>query len=112
MQNEKFKESLIKSLERGNLQSTTFLVDGKEEKIFLSANPAFKSLNAFDENKKSIKLSDLMQNQKQEQSNKQDNRQTVSEKQSAKKETTIRSDKESPLKKKVKSKRLHKESFF
>jgi hypothetical protein len=104
LQNEKFKESLIKSLERGNLQSTTFLINGKEEKIYLSSNPAFKSLNAFDADMQKIKLSDVIQSQKQEQSNKQENKQSVSEKQGAKKETTIRN--ENPTQKKSKTQKV------
>ena len=62
LQNEKFKESLIKSLQRGNLQSATFVLNGKEEKIFLTPNVAFKSLSAFDDKMQKIKLSDVMQN--------------------------------------------------
>ena len=99
LDNETYKANLIRSLERGNLQSATFQLNGKEERIYLTPNPNFKSLNAFDSNLNKIKLSDLLQNQKQEQSSKQENKQTVSEKQSAKKETTNR------FKKKVEDKK-------
>jgi len=100
LKNETYKANLIRSLERGNLQSATFQINGKEQKIYLTPNPNFKSLNAFDENKKSIKLSDLMQNQKQEQSSKKENKQVVSDKQSVKNEATIKNDKEKPAQKK------------
>ena len=101
---EKFKADLIRSLERGNLQSATFQINGKEEKIYLTPNVAFKSLNAFDSDMKKIKLSDVIKKQKHEQSNKHESKQTVSEKQSAKKETTIQ--KENPVQKKSKRQRV------
>jgi hypothetical protein len=58
LSNEKFKDSLIKSLQRGNLQSATFLLAGKEQKIFLTPNLAFKTLNAFNDNMQKISLSE------------------------------------------------------
>ena len=106
LENEKYKESLIRSLERGNLQSATFLINGKEEKIFLTPNVAFKSLSAFNDKMQKIKLSDLLQNQKQQQSSKQENRQEVSEKQTAKQETKISGDKEKPVQKKSKRQKI------
>lgn len=105
LKNEQYKANLIRSLERGNLQSATFELNGKEQKIYLTPNPNFKSLNAFDENKKSIKLSELMQNSKQEQLNKQDNKQIVSEKQSSTKEGKVSNEKDKPVKKKVENKK-------
>lgn len=104
--NEKFKADLIKSLERGNLQSATLNVDDKEQKIYLTANPNFKSLTAFDAGMNKIKLSDVMQNQKQEQSKKPENKQTVAEKQTTKKETKIGGDKDKPVQKKSKKQRV------
>lgn len=106
LNNEKFKADLIRSLERGNLQSATFQVNGKEEKIYLTPLPGFKSLNAFDSNMKKIKLSDMLPNQKQEQSNKQENKQVVSEKQSSKKDNKISSDKDKPAQKKSKRQKV------
>lgn len=70
LQNEKFKESLVRSLERGNLQSATFLINDKEEKIFLTPNVAFKALSAFNDKGQKISLSELMQKNKQEQNTK------------------------------------------
>jgi hypothetical protein len=40
-------QSLIRSLERGNRQSVIFIVDGQEQKMFIEANPQFKSLNIY-----------------------------------------------------------------
>jgi hypothetical protein len=104
LQNEKFKESLIRSLERGNLQSATFILNGKEEKIFLTPNVAFKSLSAFDDKMQKIKLSDVMQ--KQEQVSQPDNKQSVSEKQNAGKDNSISSDKAEPVQKKSRKQKI------
>jgi len=106
LNNETYKANLIRSLERGNLQSATFQINGKDEKIYLTPNPNFKSLNAFDSNMNKIKLSDLMQNQKQEQSNKQENKQEVSEKQGVKKETKIAGEKGKPVQKKSRKQKV------
>jgi hypothetical protein len=92
LQNEKFKESLIKSLERGNLQSATFKVNGKEEKIYITPNLAFKTLHAFDEKNQKVSLSNLLEKNKQEQSNKQESKQELSEKPQQKKTNKIKND--------------------
>ena len=42
------KIKLLKSLEKGNLQPVTFLKEGKEEKMFISANPQYKTLDLYD----------------------------------------------------------------
>jgi hypothetical protein len=42
------KERLMQSLERGNLHQVTFVKADKEEKMFIEANPQFKTLNIFD----------------------------------------------------------------
>ena len=102
LQNEKFKESLIRSLERGNLQSVTFLINGAEQKIFLMTNPAFKALSAYDENGKKIKLSDVIQSQKEGQVIKPENTQQ----QSMKGEVRI-SDNEKPASKISNHQKLH-----
>ena len=104
LNNEQYKANLIRSLERGNLQSATLQVNGKEEKIYLAANPNFKSLNAFDSNMNKIKLSDVLQ--KQEQSNKQEDKQTVSEKKSLKNDNNIDNTKQTPAQKKVKKQKV------
>lgn len=48
------KEKLIKSLEKGNLHQVTFNKDGNEEKMYISANPQFKSLNVYDHQMKKV----------------------------------------------------------
>lgn len=46
------KEDLIKSLQKGNLQSVTFSKDGNESKMFVEANPRERNINVYDENMK------------------------------------------------------------
>lgn len=40
---------LVKSLEKGNLQSVTFKRDGKEEKMYVEANPKDRTVNVYNE---------------------------------------------------------------
>ncbi|MGI8583452.1 MAG: hypothetical protein ACR2KX_14735 [Chitinophagaceae bacterium] len=42
------KNALIKSLEKGNVQSVTFEKAGISEKMFIDANPQFKTVNVYD----------------------------------------------------------------
>lgn len=44
----KYKEDLLNSLKKGNLQSVTFVIGGEERKQFVEANPHFKTVNVFD----------------------------------------------------------------
>lgn len=46
---EEFKDSIINSLEKGNMQMVTFAIDGKEEIRFIAANPKFKSITIYNE---------------------------------------------------------------
>jgi hypothetical protein len=48
------KDRLMQSLERGNLHQVTFQKGDKEEKMFIEANPQFKSLNVYDGNMKKM----------------------------------------------------------
>jgi hypothetical protein len=48
------KDRLMQSLERGNLHQVTFTKGDKEEKMFIEANPQFKSLNVYDGNLKKV----------------------------------------------------------
>jgi hypothetical protein len=75
LENAKFKEDLMDSLKKGNLQSATFLQDGKEVKHYIEANPQFKTINAYDGNLKRI-----------------DNRQTKEERQSEGQNTAMKQD--------------------
>ncbi len=42
------KAALLKSIEKGNVQSVTFEKGGVSEKMFLEANPQFKTINVYD----------------------------------------------------------------
>lgn len=42
------KDKLMKSLKKGNLQQVTFIKEGREEKVFVEANPQYKTLNLYD----------------------------------------------------------------
>lgn len=46
--NEDDREKLIKSLKKGNVHQVTFNSEGKEDKMFVAANPQFKSLHLYD----------------------------------------------------------------
>lgn len=49
------KERLLQSLQRGNLQSVTFVgKDGKTEKLFISPDIPLGALKVYDENKTRI----------------------------------------------------------
>jgi hypothetical protein len=48
LENEKYKDDLLNSLKKGNLQSVTFKIDGVEKKQFVEANPHFKTINVYD----------------------------------------------------------------
>lgn len=54
LENAKFKDDLMDSLKKGNLQSATFLKDGTEVKQYIEANPQFKTVNVFDDNMKRL----------------------------------------------------------
>ncbi|WP_294958360.1 hypothetical protein [uncultured Flavobacterium sp.] len=43
-----YKEDLMNSLKKGNLQSVTFIVGGEEGKQFVEANPQFKTVKVYD----------------------------------------------------------------
>lgn len=48
------KDRLTQSLQRGNLHQVTFVKGDKEEKMFIEANPQFKTLNIYDSNQKKV----------------------------------------------------------
>ena len=45
---EEDKTRLMESLQKGNRQAVTFSKDGAEQKMFIEANPRFKSINVYD----------------------------------------------------------------
>jgi len=59
-----YKQSLVDSLQRGNLQKATFVgPDGKEEKLFISPNITLGALNVFDQNKQRLPTETLVEKQ-------------------------------------------------
>lgn len=48
LENVKFKDDLMDSMKKGNLQSATFLKEGIEVKHYIEANPQFKTINVYD----------------------------------------------------------------
>jgi hypothetical protein len=48
------RERLMQSLERGNLHQVTFQKGDNEEKMFIAANPQFKTLNLYDSTMKKV----------------------------------------------------------
>jgi hypothetical protein len=49
------RERIIRSLEKGNLQPVIFLKNQQEIKMWIAANPRFKSINVYDANRQLIK---------------------------------------------------------
>ncbi len=52
------KLKLMHSLEKGNRQAVTFVRDGKQERMFLEANPQYKTLTVYDGSMKRIRKSE------------------------------------------------------
>jgi len=52
LEKESFKEDLIRSLKKGNLQVVTFLKDGELVKAYIEASPQFKTIGIYDDNMK------------------------------------------------------------
>jgi hypothetical protein len=48
------EEKLIKSVQKGNLQAVDIKLEGKEARIFVEANPQYKTLNLYDANMKRL----------------------------------------------------------
>ncbi len=48
------KEKLVRSLEKGNIQSVSFEKGGNQERMFVEANPQFKTVNVFDGQMKKV----------------------------------------------------------
>lgn len=60
------EKALLQSLQKGNIQSVSINVDGATQKMFIEANPQYKTINIYDE-----KMQRLGQDQRQELSQKQ-----------------------------------------
>lgn len=81
----KYKEDLINSLKKGNLQSATFQKEGNEIKQYIEASPQFKTINVYDSNLQRI---DNRKSKEEKQSETQQN----SEKQGSKKQNQTADD--------------------
>lgn len=98
------KERLMQSLERGNLHQVTFTKADREDKMFIEANPQFKTLNVFDDklkkvfievgNKYHVPENDPMQKQPDQQKESE----APAKKQDQKKEVNQEPDADSPKK--------------
>ena len=66
LQSEQDKQRLIESLERGNRQSVTMDLGGKESKMFIEASPQFKGMNLYDANMKRMTKMSLMEGKGEE----------------------------------------------
>ncbi len=55
-------EKLLNALKNGHQQAVTLKKDGKEQKLFIEANPQFKSINVYDENFKKTSMSSVLGN--------------------------------------------------
>ena len=53
------EKDLLRSLEKGNAQSATIDKNGEQMKVFLEANPKYKTLNVYDEHFKMMKHDEL-----------------------------------------------------
>lgn len=76
---EDYKSNLMDSLKKGNRQTATLIQDGSEQKIFIEANPRFKSITMYDSNMQRM-------GSRQEKSEKQAEGESKSVKQDSKKE--------------------------
>jgi hypothetical protein len=64
LENERFKNSLLDSLHRGNLQKATFLKkDGGSEELYVSPNISFGSLNIYSLDKERLSIDKLSEKQ-------------------------------------------------
>jgi len=59
-------DKLKDALQQGNRQSITLIKNGNEHRLYIEANPQFKSLNIYDEHSRKITLSNALGNKKVE----------------------------------------------
>lgn len=88
LENDESRVKLLKSLEKGNLQPVTFVTEGREEKMYVSANPQYKTLDLYD-SKMEKKFQGIEKREKQElekSKEKESQKQDAEEESEAKKE--------------------------
>ena len=83
---EKQKEELVKSLQKGNAQVVTFEKNGKSEKLYVEANPQFKSVNVYTMKMQRIQSQELAEKYGQGMNGKENQTAAQSSKQSIKQE--------------------------
>jgi hypothetical protein len=123
--NPQYKQSLVDSLQRGNLQKATFVgPDGKEVKLLISPNITFGSLNVYDQNKQRMPTETLVEkeyigkelaekltervNQQQQQKVQTPPQQKPEQtpKQEVKKNQSLKQEKETPVKKQTRKHKI------
>jgi hypothetical protein len=100
LSNDSDKQRLIESLERGNRQSVTLVIHGREQKVFIEAAPQFKSLNFYEASGQRIRTDQLYERNTQDQSMKLDEK-----KQNLKEKNNDNDEAPEPSQKKSKRKR-------
>jgi hypothetical protein len=63
LMDEKQKEDLVKSLQKGNAQIVTVEMEGKDQKVFIEANPQFKTINLYDMKMQKMEKQSLQQSE-------------------------------------------------
>ncbi|TKK64704.1 hypothetical protein FC093_21900 [Ilyomonas limi] len=63
LQTDTQRMELVKSLEKGNLQAVTLENGGKQQRIFIEANPQYKTINLCDGQMNRLKKEEIIQNQ-------------------------------------------------
>ncbi len=101
---EQSKKQLLSSLERGNLQAAVFEIGSKEEKLFITPNPEYKTLTAYNTAGQKVSLRDLFQ--EEEQSNKQEVKTEQKVEQKEKKAKTNRQKEDKPTQKKTRKQKV------
>jgi hypothetical protein len=100
LDNSKYKDDLINSLKKGNVQSATFIKDGTEIKQFIEANPQFKTVTIYDSSHNRL---DSRHSKKEEESQKNSNSKTKDAKQGVTEEGAQQEKKESNKRRKSQS---------
>lgn len=77
LKKDSYKDDLMNSLKKGNLQSATFIKDKQEVKHYIEANPQFKTLTIYDANQKRLdtrEAKEKKQSQNEGKTQKQENK--------------------------------------
>jgi hypothetical protein len=80
LDNTETKSNLLDSLKKGNRQPATLVEQGTEQKVYLEANPKFKSVTVYDQNHERIRQQPTVQQTEQQKQQSEIKTQTQSEK--------------------------------